>query len=58
MNCKNDKKITSEVKLPLEDPITHVIIKPIDVNLIKNESDSIQNYYKKFNDYEIWYNLI
>lgn len=56
VNCKNDKKLTSEVKLPLEDPITHVIIKPIDINLIKNQNDSIQKYYKKFNDYEIWYN--
>ena len=56
INCKNDKKLTSEVKLPLEDPITHTIIRPIDVNLVKEKNDSIQKFYKKFNDYEIWFN--
>ena len=56
INCKNEKKTTSEVKLPLEDPITHTIIRPIDLSLLKEKNDSIQLYYKKFNDYEIWFN--
>ncbi|MFT6638579.1 MAG: murein L,D-transpeptidase YcbB/YkuD [Flavobacterium sp.] len=56
INCKNDKKLTSEVKLPLEDPITHTKIRPIDLDLIKKKNDSIQLYYKKFDEYEIWYN--
>ncbi len=57
INCKDDKKLPSVVKLPLEDPITHTIIRPVDVNLIKKENDSIQLFYKKFNDYEIWFNI-
>ena len=56
ISCKEDKKPTSEVKLPLEDPITHAIIRPIDINLIEKENDSIVSYYKKFDDYEIWFN--
>lgn len=56
VNCKNDKKLTSEVKLPLEDPISHVVIRPIDIKLIQQKNDSIQKYYKKFDDYEIWFN--
>jgi len=56
ISCKEDKKTTSEVKLPLEDPITHAIIRPIDINLIEKENDSIVSYYKKFDDYEIWFN--
>lgn len=56
ISCKNEKKVTSEVKLPLVDPITQTIIRPIDIHLIKEKNDSIQLFYKKFNDYEIWYN--
>ena len=57
INCKNDKKPISEVKLPLEDPITHAKIRPIDVDLIATKNDSIKLYYKKFDNYEIWFNL-
>jgi murein L,D-transpeptidase YcbB/YkuD len=55
ISCKNDtKKVTTE-KLPVEDPITHVIIRPIPITFLENKKDSIQLFYKKFKEYEIWY---
>ena len=55
ISCKNETKGNSTEKLPVEDPITHVIIRPIPLTFLENKKDSIQLFYKKFKEYEIWY---
>jgi L,D-transpeptidase YcbB len=54
-SCKNEHKETSTKKLPVEDPISHVMIRPIPLASLENKNDSIKLFYQKFKEYEIWY---
>jgi len=56
ISCKNEPKEITTKKLPVEDPISHVIIRPIPLKSLENKSDSIRLFYKKFKEYEIWHN--
>jgi L,D-transpeptidase YcbB len=55
ISCKKDTKVITTEKLPVEDPVTHVIIRPIPLNSLENKTDSIRLFYQKFKEYEIWY---
>lgn len=53
--CKKDAQKNASDKLPLEDPITHVVIRPILKSFLEDKKDSVRLFYKKFKEYEIWF---
>lgn len=55
VSCKKETKKVASEKVPLEDTISHVVIRVIPLHLLKNKKDSIQLFYKKFKEFEIWY---
>jgi murein L,D-transpeptidase YcbB/YkuD len=55
ISCKNEAKKVATKKLPIEDSISSVSIRPIPLHFLKNKKDSIQLLYKKFEEHEIWY---
>jgi murein L,D-transpeptidase YcbB/YkuD len=54
-SCKKEEKIVPFENKVIKDTIHNVLIRPIDPELLEDTSDSIQLYYQKFNNHEIWY---
>lgn len=55
LSCKNETKKGAADKLPLEDAVSHVVIRSIPLHFLEHKKDSIQLIYKKFKEYEVWY---
>lgn len=54
-SCKKEEKIVPFENKIIKDTIHNVLIRPINPELLEDTSDSIQLYYQKFNEHEIWY---
>jgi murein L,D-transpeptidase YcbB/YkuD len=54
-SCKKEEKMVPFENKVIKDTIHNVLIRPIARELLEDTSDSIELYYQKFNDHEIWY---
>ena len=53
-SCTKEEKMVSFENKVIKDTIHNVLIRPIDPELLEDTSDSIQLYYQKFNNHEIF----